>query len=52
MILVKKIQKNQTDIRTSGDLVSLISTTQKGKYKITLKNNNIISAHGLHNLNT
>ena len=50
--LLKKIPKNQTDIRTSGDLVSLLSTTQKGKNKITLKNNNIISAHGLHNLNT
>ena len=50
--LFKKIPKNQTDIRTSGDLVSALSTTQKGKNKITLQNNNILSSHGLHNLNT
>ena len=48
--LYKKIPKNQTDIRTSGDLVSALSTTQKGKNKITLKNNNIFTAHGLNNL--
>ena len=48
--LFKKIPKRQTDIRTSGDLVSALSTTQKGKNKITLKNNNIITAHGLKNL--
>ena len=48
--LLKKIPKNQTDIRTSGDLVSLISKTQKGKNKITIKNNNILKAHGLSNL--
>ena len=46
----KKIKKNQTDIRTSGDLVSLISKTQKGKNKLTIKNNNILKAHGLKNL--
>ena len=46
----KKIKKNQTDIRTSGDLVSLISKTQKGKKKLTIKNNNILKAHGLINL--
>ena len=46
----KKIKKNQTDIRTSGDLVSLISKTQKGKNKLTIKNNNILKAHGLVNL--
>lgn len=46
----KKIKKNQTDIRTSGDLVSLISKTQKGKNKQTIKNNNILKAHGLKNL--
>ena len=45
----KKIKKNQTDIRTSGDLVSLISKTQKGN-KLTIKNNNILKAHGLVNL--
>ena len=48
--LYKKIPKNQTDIRTSGDLVSALSTTQKGKNKITLKNNNIFTSHGLNNL--
>ena len=46
----KKIKKNQTDIRTSGDLVSLISKTQKGKKKITIKNNNVLKSHGLINL--
>ena len=48
--ILKKIPKNQTDIRTSGDLVSALSTTQQGKNKITLKNNNIIKAHSLSNL--
>ena len=48
--LFHKIKKNQTDIRTSGDLVSALSTTQKGKNKITLKNNNIFTSHGLNNL--
>ena len=48
--LFHKIKKNQTDIRTSGDLVSALSTTQKAKNKITLKNNNIFTAHGLNNL--
>ena len=46
----KKIKKNQTDIRTSGDLVSLISKTQKGKNKLTIKNDNILKSHGLVNL--
>ena len=48
--LFRKISKNQTDIRTSGDIVSALSTTQRGKNKITLKNNNILKAHGLINL--
>jgi hypothetical protein len=48
--LFRKISKNQTDIRTSGDIVSALSTTQRGKNKITLKNNNILKAHGLSNL--
>ena len=48
--LFQKIPKRQTDIRTSGDLVSALSTTQKAKNKITLKNNNILKAHSLSNL--
>ena len=48
--LFRKIPKNQTDIRTSGDLVSALSTTQRGKNKITIKNKNIFKAHGLTNL--
>ena len=48
--LLKQISSNQTDIRTSGDIVSALSTTQRGKNKITLKNNNILKAHGLINL--
>ena len=48
--LFKKIPKRQTDIRTSGDLVSALSTTQKGKNKITLKNDNVFTSHGLKNL--
>ena len=48
--LLKKIPKRQTDIRTSGDLVSALSTTQRGKNKITIKNNNILTAHNLKNL--
>ena len=48
--LFRKIPKNHTDIRTSGDIVSALSTTQRGKNKITLKNNNILKAHGLKNL--
>jgi hypothetical protein len=48
--LLKQISSNQTDIRTSGDIVSALSTTQRGKNKITLKNNNIFKSHGLKNL--
>lgn len=48
--LLKQISSHQTDIRTSGDIVSALSTTQRGKNKITLKNNNILKAHGLKNL--
>ena len=48
--LLKQISSHQTDIRTSGDIVSALSTTQRGKNKITLKNNNIFKAHGLKNL--
>ena len=48
--LLKQISRNQTDIRTSGDIVSALSIPQKGKNKITLKNNNIFKAHGLINL--
>ena len=48
--LLKQVSSHQTDIRTSGDIVSALSTTQRGKNKITLKNNNIFKAHGLSNL--
>ena len=48
--LFRKIPKNQTDIRTSGDLVSALSTTQRGKHRITIKNNNPLTSHGLKNL--
>ena len=34
----KKIKNNQTDIRTSNDIVSLLSNTQSGGKKITIKN--------------
>jgi len=33
----KKIKKGQTDIRTSNDIVSLLSNTQTGGKKITIK---------------
>jgi len=44
----KKINKNQTDIRTGSDLISALSLTQKGGKKITIKNTifpNPIYAH-------
>lgn len=49
----KTIPKNQKDIRTSGDVVSLIGTTQKHANKlktINSKNLNAISAHEVKNL--
>ena len=49
--MFKKIPKRQTDIRTSGDFVSALSVTQRGKNKITLDNPDILKAHSLkHNL--
>ena len=49
--MFKKIPKRQTDIRTSGDFVSALSITQRGKHKITLDNPDILKAHSLkHNL--
>jgi len=48
--LLKQISNNQTDIRTSGDIVSALSIPQKGKNKITIKQNNPFKAHGLKNL--
>lgn len=44
----KKINKNQTDIRTGSDLISALSLTQKGGKKITVKNTkyfNPLTAH-------
>jgi hypothetical protein len=51
----KTIPKNQTDIRASNDIVSLISNTQRNKgKKITIKdkkNLNILKAHDYRKLN-
>ena len=49
----KKINKNQTDIRASNDLVSVLSNTQRGGRKIVLKdkaNLNPLSAHNYRQL--
>lgn len=48
----KKIGKNQTDIRTSGDIISALSLTQKyNGNKETIKGSlNPLKAHGLENL--
>jgi hypothetical protein len=51
----KTIPKNQTDIRASNDIVSLINNTQRNKgKKITIKdkkNLNILKAHDYRKLN-
>ena len=39
----KKINKNQTDIRTGGDLISALSLTQKGGKKITIDNTKFLN---------
>jgi hypothetical protein len=39
----KKINKDQTDIRTGGDLISALSLTQSGGKKITVKNTNFLN---------
>lgn len=41
----KQIKNNQTDIRTGNDVVSLLSNTQSGGRKITLKTNHINPLH-------
>lgn len=51
----KTIPKNQTDVRTNNDVVSLLSTTQKHKYGNfkeiqTPETQGIIAAHSLENL--
>ena len=49
----KRINKNQTDIRASNDLVSVLSNTQRGGRKIVLKdkaNLNPLSAHNYRQL--
>lgn len=39
----KKINKNQTDIRTGGDLISALSLTQSGGKKITIDNTKFLN---------
>lgn len=49
----KKIPKNQVDVRTTGDVVSLIGTTQQHDNKIKTINSGdrgIIAAHDIKNL--
>jgi hypothetical protein len=46
--MFKSMPKNQTDVRTLGDVISLPSTTQKGNKKTI--NNKTGYAHGLKNL--
>jgi hypothetical protein len=49
----KRINKNQTDIRASNDLVSVLSNTQRGGRKITIKdkaNLNPLTAHNYRQL--
>jgi len=49
----KRINKNQTDIRASNDLVSVLSNTQRGGRKIVLKdkaNFNPLTAHNYSQL--
>ena len=48
--LFKPIGSNQTDVRTSGDLVSVLSATQGGGKKVLLNNPNVLSAHSISNL--
>jgi hypothetical protein len=48
----KEISNKQTDIRTGSDLVSLLSTTQHGGKKISIKTNelNPLKVHSHKNL--
>jgi hypothetical protein len=49
----KRINKNQTDIRASNDVVSVLSNTQRGGRKITIKdkaNLNPLTAHNYRQL--
>jgi len=48
--LFKPIGSNQTDVRTSGDLVSVLSASQPGGKKVLLNNPNVLSAHSISNL--
>jgi hypothetical protein len=48
--LFKPIPSNQTDIRTTGDLVSVLSATQPGGQKKLVNNPNILNAHSISNL--
>lgn len=48
----KKRKKNQTDIRHTNDVVSALSTTQRGGKVVTLKNKtkNALTAHAVNNI--
>ena len=48
--LFKRRNNNQTDVRTSGDLVSSLSANQKGGKQITINQPNIFKAHNLKQL--
>jgi hypothetical protein len=44
----RKVPKNQTDMRTSRDAVSILRPLQKGKKEITIKSDslNLLKEHG------
>jgi len=48
--LFKRMPDNQKDIRTTGDLVSVLSATQSGGKKELVNNPNVLSAHSISNL--
>lgn len=48
--IFKTRKSNQTDVRTSGDLVSALSANQKGGKQITISQPNIFKAHNLKQL--
>lgn len=49
----RRVSKNQTDIRTSGDAVSLLRPLQKGKKAVTIPSNTInpLKEHSTETLN-
>ena len=48
----KRVPKNQTDIRTSRDIISVLRPLQKGKKEITIKSNslNLLKEHKTNTL--